>query len=287
MSIRQTPHPWRRALGYAVLIFFAVLYIYPFIISVATSFKTDADATSNPMSPIPHPAVLDAWRQILGTGAQSGVTDFPRWMFNSVFLAVTITIGRVFLDSLAGYALARLEFKGRKLIFGFVVATLAVPGVVLLIPRFLMLKELHMFNSYEGMIIPMAVDATGIFLMRQAFLQVPVALEEAGRMDGASIFQVYSRIVAPVVRPAIITLTIISFQGSWNEFQYYLISASSPKYYTLTTGLANIVSGGLSAGNQFPLKIGASLVSILPIGALFFLLQKYITAGRLGGAVKG
>lgn len=287
MSVRHSPHPWRRALGYAVLIFFAALYIYPFIISVATSFKTDADATSNPMSPVPHPAVLDAWRQILGTGSQSGVTDFPRWFFNSVFLAVTITIGRVFLDSLAGYALARLEFKGRKLIFGFVVATLAVPGVVLLIPRFLMLKELHLFNSYEGMIIPMAVDATGIFLMRQAFLQVPVALEEAGRMDGASIFQVYWRIVAPVVRPAIITLTIISFQGSWNEFQYYLISTSSPKFYTLTTGLANIVSGGLSAGNQFPLKVGASVVSILPIGVLFFVLQKYITAGRLGGAVKG
>lgn len=287
MSVRRKTSPWRRALGYAVLVLFAVIYILPFVISVATSFKTDSQATLQPLNPIPRPATLSAWQQIFGLGAQASVTDFPRWLFNSAFLATVITIGRVFLDSLAGYALARLEFRGRKFIFAFVVATLAVPGVVLLIPRFLMLKQLHLFNSYPGMIIPMAVDATGIFLMRQSFLQVPAVLEEAGRVDGATIWQVYWRIVAPVVRPAIITLTILSFQGSWNEFQFYEIATSSPQYYTLTTGLANIVGGGLSSGNQFPLKLGASVVTIVPIAIMFFMLQKYIVRGRLAGAVKG
>lgn len=278
---------YRRVLGYAVLILFAVIYIGPFVITVATSFKTDPQATTQPMNPIPHPVSLSAWQQILGLGSNASVTDFPRWLFNSTFLAIMITIGRVFMDTLAGYALARLEFRGRKLVFGFVVATLAVPGVVLLIPQFLILKQIGLFNSYPGLILPIAVDATGIFLMRQFFLQVPVALEEAGRVDGASIWQTYWRIMLPAVRPGLITLTILSFQGSWNQFQFFEIAAISPKYYTLTTGLANIVGGGLSAGNQFPLKLGASALTILPMALVFFVLQKYIVRGGLAGAVKG
>lgn len=283
---KSTP-AYRRVLGYGALIFFAIIYIAPFVITVATSFKTDPQATTQPLTPIPSPATLSAWKQIFGVGAAASVTDFPRWLFNSAFVATCITIGRVFLDSLAGYALARLEFRGRKFIFGFVVATLAVPGVVLLIPRFLILKQIGLFNSYPGMILPMAVDATGIFLMRQFFLQVPAALEEAGRVDGASIWQTYWRIVLPVVRPGLITLTILSFQGSWNEFQFFEIATISPKYYTLTTGLANIVGGGLSAGNQFPLKLGASALTIIPVAVLFFVLQKYIVRGGMAGSVKG
>lgn len=282
------PNPtWKRVAGYAALIFFALIYIGPFLITVFASFKTDSQATAQPFDPVPHPASLAAWKQILGIGASASVTDFPRWLFNSAFVSTMITIGRVFLDSLAGYALARLDFRGRKLVFGLVVATLAVPGVVLLIPRFLMLKELGLFNSYPGMIIPIAVDATGIFLMRQFFLQVPASLEEAGRVDGANVWQVYWKIVLPVVRPGLITLTIISFQGSWNQFQFFLIATISPKYYTLTTGLANLVNGGLSSGNQFPLKLGASLLTIIPMAVMFFVLQKYLVRGRLEGAVKG
>jgi multiple sugar transport system permease protein len=282
------PNPtWKRVAGYAALIFFAFIYIGPFLITVFASFKTDSQATAQPLDPIPHPASLAAWKQILGIGAAASVTDFPRWLFNSAFVSTMITIGRVFLDSLAGYALARLDFRGRKLVFGLVIATLAVPGVVLLIPRFLMLKELGLFNSYPGMIIPIAVDATGIFLMRQFFLQVPASLEEAGRVDGANVWQVYWKIVLPVVRPGLITLTIISFQGSWNEFQFFLIATISPKYYTLTTGLADIVGGGLSAGNQFPLKLGASALTIIPVAVMFFVLQKHLVRGRLTGGVKG
>jgi multiple sugar transport system permease protein len=287
MSARSYQPPWRRAAGYAFLILLAVIFIAPFVISVANSFKTEPDATANPLSLIPHPASLSAWQQILGLGANASVTDFPRWFLNSVFVSTAITLGRVFFDSLAGYALARLGFRGRKLIFGIVIATLAVPGVVLLIPRFLVLKEFGLFNSYPGMILPMIVDATGIFLMRQFFLQVPVSLEEAAKVDGASVLRTWWSIVLPIVRPGLITLTIISFQGSWNEFQFFEVATISPKYYTLTTGLADIVGGGLSAGNQFPLKLGASVLTIVPIAILFFVLSKYIVRPRLAGAVKG
>ena len=274
-----------RVFAYFMLIFFALLYLAPFAFEIANSFKTDGDASTNGLSLVPHPPSVSAWDQIFGI-TNNGITDVPRWLFNSAFVATSITIASVFLASLAGYALARLEFKGRRVVFGLVIATLAVPSVVLLIPQFLMLKELGLFNTYAGMILPICVSAAGIFMMRQFFLQVPVALEEAARMDGAGIFTTWWRVVLPVVRPGIITLTIISFQGAWNQFAFFEVATISPKYFTLTTGLANIVGGGLSAGNQFPLKLGASLLTTLPIAVLFFVFQRYLVRGRLEGAIK-
>jgi multiple sugar transport system permease protein len=268
-----------------MLIIFALLYLAPFAFETANSFKTDGDASANGLSLVAHPPTVSAWDQIFGI-SNNGVTDIPRWLFNSALVATFITIGSVFLASLAGYALARLEFKGRRLVFGLVIATLAVPSVVLLIPQFLMLKELGLFNTYAGMILPICVSATGIFMMRQFFLQVPVALEEAARMDGAGVFTTWWRVVLPVVRPGLITLTIISFQGAWNQFAFFEVATISPKYFTLTTGLANIVGGGLSAGNQFPLKLGASLLTTIPIAVLFFVFQRYLVRGRLEGSIK-
>ena len=128
MSTRNYQPPWRRAISYGFLAVLALIFIWPFVITVATSFKTEPDATANPISLVPHPPTLAAWQQIFGIGSTASVTDFPRWFMNSVFVATAITLGRVFLDSLAGYALARLGFRGRKLVFGLVVATLAVPG---------------------------------------------------------------------------------------------------------------------------------------------------------------
>lgn len=274
-----------RVFAYAMLIIFALLYLAPFAFETANSFKTDGDASANGLSLVPHPPSVSAWDQIFGI-SNNGITDIPRWLFNSAFVATFITIGSVFLASLAGYALARLEFKGRRLVFGLVIATLAVPSVVLLIPQFLMLKQLGLFNTYAGMILPICVSATGIFMMRQFFLQVPVALEEAARIDGAGIFTTWWRVVLPIVRPGLITLTIISFQGAWNQFAFFEVATISPKYFTLTTGLANIVGGGLSAGNQFPLKLGASLLTTIPIAVLFFVFQRYLVRGRLEGAIK-
>ncbi len=287
MSARTYSPPYKRALGYTGLIVLAVLFIFPFVFSVVNSFKTTAQATNDAISLVPNPVSLAAWKQIFGVGPAAATTDFPRWLFNSVFVSVFITVGRIFLDSLAGYALARLRFPGRKMIFGFIIATLAVPSVVLLIPIFLVLKQFGIFNSYEGMILPMLADVTGIFLMRQFFLQVPDALEEAGRVDGANIWQIYWKLVLPVVRPGLIALTILSFQASWNQFQFFEVATISPKYFTLVTGLANIVGGGLSAGNQFPLKLGASVLTVLPMVILFLVLQKYFMRGATAGSVKG
>jgi multiple sugar transport system permease protein len=283
-TVRAKLGPKRIGL-YSLLILFAVIYLAPFVLQLVTSFKTDAEATNSPLSLIPNPFNLDAWKRIFGFTDNSSV-PFLRWLGNSTFVALCITVGRVFLDSLAGYALARLRFPGRRLIFAFILGTLAVPNVVLLIPRFLVLKEFGLFNSYPGMILPIMVDGAGIFIMRQFFLQVPVALEEAARIDGAGVFRTYWSVVLPVVRPGLITLTILSFQSSWNEFSFFLVATVDPKYYTLTTGLANLTGGSLGTGNQYPLNLGAALLATIPVAILFFVFQKRLR-GNLGGSVKG
>ncbi|MFC4504938.1 MULTISPECIES: carbohydrate ABC transporter permease [Streptomyces] len=196
-----------RALGYTALVAIALLYIYPFLIQLATSFKTDADATSHPLS---------LWPQHFTTAAfgRLAEADYPRWFANSVVVSLFVTAGRVFFDSLAGYALARLRFRGRGALFAAVIAVMAVPGVVLLIPKFLVLNQLGMYDSYSGMIVPLLADAAGVFIMKQFFESIPVSVEEAARIDGAGTFRTFWSIVLPMARPALITLTILSFQGS-------------------------------------------------------------------------
>lgn len=282
----RSSNPGRRTVGYVLLAVFALIFIGPFLIELMTSFKTDPDATAHPLSLLPHPLDLDAWKRIFGLTSQSPVPILT-WLGNSTLVAICITGGRVFLDSLAGYALARMDFPGRRVVFAGVLGTLAVPPVVLLIPRFLVLKELGMFDTYQGMMLPIAVDATGIFLMRQFFLSVPASVEEAARLDGAGPFRIYWSVVLPLVRPGLITLTILSFQGSWNEFSYFLVSTSSPDHFTLTTGLAQLTSGSLGQGNQYPLFMGAALITTVPVAVLFFLFQKRLTRGQLDGSIKG
>ncbi len=266
--------------SYLMLIALALIYIYPFLISLASSFKTDADATSNPLSLIPQMWSFAAYERLF--------TQVPllQWTGNSALIAVIVTFGRVFFDSLAGYALSRLHFRGRSVIFAFFIAVLAVPNVVLLIPRFLILKELGLFNTYAGMIVPLIIDAAGIFIMKQFFESIPVSVEEAARIDGAGVFRTFWTIVLPMARPALITLFILSFQGSWNEFAHFVISRQSPDLNTLTTGVASLVSGQLGSGNQYPLQLAAAVLMSIPVAVLFFIFQKRIM-NTTGGAEKG
>jgi multiple sugar transport system permease protein len=270
-----------RLVGYAVLVVFSLVFLYPFIIQLANTFKTESNAAAEPLSPVPHP-VTDASFLHIFDG-----TDFPQWMLNSVLVTVLVTVGRVFLDSLAGYALARLKFRGRAAIFAAVLAVMSVPGVVLLIPKFLVLNQLGLYNTYPALILPLLVDAAGIFIMKQSFETVSVEMEEAARIDGAGIFRTYWSVVLPMVRPAIITLTILSFQGSWNEFPSTLVSVQSPSLFTLPRGLANLVSGSLGAGTQYPLKLGAALLATIPVAIIFLVFQRFFVRGANEGGVKG
>lgn len=267
-------------LTYLVLIFFALLYIFPFLIQIGTSFKTSAEATAHPLNPIPQNWTANAFHRL-------AAQDFPRWFANSAFITVCVTVGRVFFDSLAGYALARLHFVGRRAFGGVLITVMAVPGVVLFIPQYLVLVQLHMFNNYFGMIVPLLVDSAGVFIMRQFFISIPLEVEEAARIDGAGIFRTYWSVVLPMARPALITLTILSFQGSWNELPHFLISRIDPNLNTLTTGVASLASGALGGSADFPIKMAAGLLMTIPVALVFFIFQRYFIRGAGGGAVKG
>jgi multiple sugar transport system permease protein len=264
---------------YALLVVLAIIYIYPFLIQLTTSFKTDQDAVASGVTLLPETWSTAAYRNLFLR------SDYPLWFRNSVVVTLVVTVGRVFLNSLAGYALARLQFRGRASVFAFLVAIMAVPGVVLLIPRFLVINQLGIYDSFAGMIIPLLADAAGIFIMKNFFESIPPSIEEAARIDGAGPFRTYWSVVLPMARPAVITLVILSFQGSWNELSHFIVSAQDPQLRTLTKGVAQLASGGLGQGMQYPLKLGAAAIMTIPVAVLFFIFQKRIM-NVTGGAVK-
>ncbi|WP_392756489.1 carbohydrate ABC transporter permease [Streptomyces sp. LN590] len=283
--LTRFPLPARIA-GYTVVLGLGLLYLLPFVLQLVTGFKTDPDAAAHPLALLPTTPTTAAYQRLFGLSQASEGIPFLRWLSNSALVAVLVTAGRVLFDSMAGYALARLRFRGRSVLFGFVLAVMAVPGVALLIPKFLVLNTFGLFDTYTGMILPLLVDAAGIFIMKQFFESVPREVEEAARVDGAGVFRIFWSVVLPMARPALITLTILSFQGSWNEFTHFLVSTQSGQYETLTTGLARFVSGGLGGGTQYPLKLTAALLSTIPVAALFFCFQRYFVSGANEGAVK-
>ena len=199
-------HRLGHVITYSFLIALAIVYIFPFVIAIATSFKTEPNATAHPLSLIPDPATTTAYHDLHHSN------DFFLWVKNSVIVTLSVTFLRVFLDSLAGYALARLRFRGRGAAFATIVAVMAVPGVVLLIPKFLIIRQLGIYDTYYGMIVPLLVDAAGVFIMKNFFESIPVSVEESARIDGASLFRIYWSIVLPMARPALITLFILSFR---------------------------------------------------------------------------
>lgn len=282
---RQSP-AWRigkRVLGYGTLILFALIFLMPFALSVATSFKPRPEVFQNPLGLIPRDPTLRVY-ELLFTSQQA---RFPRWLFNSVVVATLVTLGRVFLDTLAGYALARLRFPGRWAVFGLVVGVLAVPGIVLAIPRFIVLGQLGLLDSYAGIILPLAVDAFGIFMMKQFFESIPREMEEAARIDGASIFQTWWRIIIPLAAPGIIALTILSFQGSWNEFLHPLIAApGDPDLRVLPVGLA-LLRGAFGEAQDLPVLTGASILTVIPVAIVFLIFQRYFVQGVAASGVKG
>ncbi|WP_238598587.1 carbohydrate ABC transporter permease [Saccharothrix sp. ALI-22-I] len=179
------------------------------------------------------------------------------------------------------------EIRVNRRLFAAVIAVMAVPGVVLLIPKFLVLNQFGMYDSYSGMIVPLLADAAGVFIMKQFFESIPVSVEEAARIDGAGTFRTFWSVVLPMARPALITPTILSFQGSWNELPHFIVSRQSPELNTLTTGVASLASGQLGSGNQYPIKLAATLIMTIPVALVFFAFQRHFVRGGTAGAPKG
>ncbi len=276
----------RRILGYGILIFFAGVFIYPFILTITSSFKSLPDIQANPVALLPSPEYGGPTLEGIAR-LDSPQIRFPRWALNSAITTVSVVVLRIALDATAGYALARLRFRGRRLIFGMVVAVMAVPGVVLLVPRFLVMRQLGILNTYAGLILPLAFDAFGIFLMKQFFEQLPREIEEAAAVDGATTWQIFRHVMLPMAAPGLIALTILSTQGVWNEFMHMLIAApSEPDLRTLTVGLAGI-RGAFGEAPPWNTILAGSIITTIPIAVIFFVFQRYFVQGLATSGTKG
>jgi multiple sugar transport system permease protein len=268
----------KRVVVYVLLACVALLFFVPFIWSVVTSFKTIPDAVH--VTFIPHPFTVEGWRELWTQ------YDFKLYLRNSLFLAGVVTSSNMFLGALGGYAFARLRFPGRELLFLLVLGTLMIPDQLRLIPVFVLLTKWHLVGGFTGYILISLVTATNLFFMRQYFLTIPRDYEEAAKLDGAGHFKTFWRVMLPLAGPAIAALTILQFQGTWNDFFWPLIifGQGNTAHYTVQLGLAQFV---LTYQTNWPALMAGSVVAILPILAIFIAFQRYFVAGVAAAGVKG
>jgi multiple sugar transport system permease protein len=293
-------------IGITFLIIFALLETVPFVLTVANSFKCLAAVQQVPQSFIPVPPFGVSCRAETGAAlpaeATTGALTFnpalegyqeiaqfnmPRWFGNTVIYATAVTLLRVLFDSLAGYSLARLNFRGSRLMFFIILGTMMIPGVVLLIPRFIILKQIGLLNTYQGVVFALAADAFGIFLMKQFFESIPGEIEEAAQVDGASRVRIFFQVILPMATPALTALTIFSFQGTWNNFMDVLIIiGGNPQLQNLPLGLA-LLRGQFGETLRWHTFLAGSVITTLPLAVVFFIFQRYFVEGISYSGLKG
>jgi multiple sugar transport system permease protein len=268
----------QRVLIYVLLIAVSLLFLVPFVWTIATSFKTIPDSVN--VNLIPHPWTTSAWHDIWTN------YDFKLYIRNSLFLAVLITATNMLLAGLGGYAFARLRFPGRELLFLLVLGTLMVPDQLRLIPVFVMLTNWHLINGFSGYILISLVSATNLFFMRQYFQTIPKDFEEAAKLDGAGYFKTFWRVMLPLAAPAIAALTILQFQGTWNDFFWPLIlfGQGNSHLYTVQLGLAEL---RFNYSTLYPQIMAGSVLAIAPILLIFVVFQRYFVSGVVSSGVKG
>jgi multiple sugar transport system permease protein len=248
-----------------------VLMATPFVWMILSSFKTTRELRREPSRWIPEEPTLQNYRDLFDR------LDFPRYFFNSTVVAVAVTAGNLLFCSMLGYALAKLEFPGKRVLFAVVLATLMVPGIVTLVPLFVLVSNFNLTNTYPGLILPYVAGAFGVFLMRQFMLGIPDDLLDAARVDGAGEYRIFLRVVLPLCGPALATLGVLTFLTSWNNFLWPLVVASTEDMYTLPVALA-LFSIGQQESNVALQMAGATVV-VLPVAILFFATQRYVIQG--------
>jgi multiple sugar transport system permease protein len=269
-----------RVASYGLLIGLAGLMLVPFLWSVTTSFKPSPEAAQAPPTILPHQPTIDAYRTVMLQA------PFARWFANSVMLALAVVATRCTLDTLAGYAFARMRFPGRDLLFSAVISTLMVSPIVLIIPRFILLQQLGLVNTLHALWVPFASEAFGVFLMRQVFQLFPTELEDAARIDGAGRLRTFWSLAVPNAKPAIATLAIFSFQGSWNRFldAVIFISGAHRDQFTLPLGLAYFRSLFYT---DWPVVMAISVLTTLPIAVVYIFCQRYFVESATRAGLNG
>ena len=284
MAIRKKKHV---AIHFLFLCLIAFAISFPFIWMVSASFKPRREIEEIQIVPKAptlknYPIVLDRIPDP-GTDKMLGLR-FGRWYFNSVFIAVGVTLLQVLTSAMAAYAFSRIQWKGRDTVFLLYLATMMIPGVVTMIPNFQVMVSLNFLNSYHGLILPAAFSAFGAFLLRQFMLSIPRSMDEAAIIDGANHWQVFWEIVMPLARPGLIALAIITFLGAYQSFFWPLIMLNDDQFFPMSVGLLALDT---SYGRQTELIMAATVMNVVPLIIIFVIFQKFLVKGIQLGGVKG
>ena len=261
-----------------MLVLLAALSLGPLLWMLSVSFMQPGEASHFPPSLWPSAPGLHNYRELFERAGMG------RYLANSAFIASTVTVVSVLLNTLAGYAFAKLQFRGREAIFRMLLAALVIPGQVAMMPLFLLLKQMGLINTYAGAMIPGLASIFGIFLVRQYARSIPDDLLDAARIDGASEWRIFWQIVLPVLKPILVTLAVFSFLGSWNDFMWPLIVLSDQGLQTLPVALASLSREHVQDNE---LMMAGSVVTVLPVLVLFLILQRHYIQGLMVGSVKG
>ena len=270
----------RRTVGFVLLnvamVVGAFLMFFPFLWTIVTSISPGARLTLAPAL-IPENPSLAAYQQLFTE------RPFGRVILNSLLLAVVTTLVQLFTSATAGYAFSRLLFRGQSIVFAIYLATMMIPLQVLIVPLFSELKAFGLLNTYLGALLPTFATAFGIFLLRQAINQIPRELDEAATIDGAGHFRIFWTIILPNIRPALATLVVFAFMGSWNSFLWPLVVLRSPELQTLPIALAGLLG---QYTTQWDVVMAGSVVSVLPMLVLYIFAQKYVIQGVASSGIK-
>jgi multiple sugar transport system permease protein len=265
--------PW-----HLVLIPIAVVMVIPLVWMLVTSLQTLDETRHYPPTLLPSSLQFQNYTEVLQRA------PFARWFANTLIVTVVVVVGNLFFCSLAGYAFARIKFFGREVVFVLVLATLMVPFQVVIIPTFLIVKSFGLIDTLGALILPNLASAFGIFMLRQFFRTLPIELEEAARIDGASRLGILFKIVLPLSGPALATLAVIMFLWTWNDFLWPLITIYSESHMTLQLGLATFQGAHQTNTN---LLMAANVMSMIPVLLLFFFAQRYFIRGIATTGLKG
>jgi multiple sugar transport system permease protein len=275
-SGRRTAGTWW---VYVLLTLGILLMVGPFLWMLLGSLKSQAEFLVSTPTFLPKDATLGNYERLFGK------LDFPRFFFNSSVVALVVTVGNILFCPMLGYALAKLQWRGKRLIMGLVLATLMVPAGITLIPNFVLMSNLGLVNTYPGLILPFLVGPFGVFLTRQFMYGIPDELLEAARIDGANEWRTYWQVVMPITVPVLATLGILTFLGSWNSFLYPLVMAQEQNMYTLPVALATFATAQYQADHG--MLMAGSVVLVAPVLIIFILFQRWITEGIATTGLKG
>jgi multiple sugar transport system permease protein len=270
----------RRTARYAVLLLITAIFVTPLVWMVITSLKTYGEAQQIPPSWLPNPFSAYGYEQILGN-TQNPVL---RWFLNSMLAATLHALLVLATASMAAYALARLRFRGRKLSFALIVGTLFIPPTSLIIPNFVIVERLGWIDTLTVVVVPGAASAFGVFFLRQFFLSIPPELEEAAVLDGANHWEIFTRVLLPLSKPALATLAVLSFLTNWNDFLWPIYVLFSPERLTLPPGLGLLQGAYVT---DYPVIMAGAVLASVPVLILFVLAQRHIIQGVSRSGLKG